>query len=321
MKRKTLTLMIGMMVSSVVSACNLPFASSTQSMPPDTNGMVTETTGGPEQTFTPSFSPTSAATFTLSKVNISVSVDTNCRRGPGQVYDYIGGLMVGETTEVIAKDPTGRYWYISNPDGPGFCWVWTEYATITGDTSLLPVYTPEPTPTPPPTATATVLPSFSVAYADLAYCGICFVDNPDTRRVGEIALLSFALTGDLDAIGTGGCDLYGNATLSCTPGWYFRFQVKNTGSLTWESIRVFADDGTVAYSNTTQLDHFQDLSGCAFQSDQGALLPGQTVYVTSNSADKIPYNPTGHDFMATIKLCSADGLSGSCLSKTISFTP
>src|SRR5512135_1880635 len=45
---------------------------------------------------------------------ISVSVDTNCRRGPGQVYDYLGGLMVGETAQILARDPSGLYWYIQN---------------------------------------------------------------------------------------------------------------------------------------------------------------------------------------------------------------
>ncbi len=82
---------------------------------------------------------------------VSVSVNTNCRTGPGNAYDRVGALLVGETAEVLARDPYGLFWYIPNPDKPGGkCWVWGQYATVTGDTSSLPVFTPPPTPTPVP---------------------------------------------------------------------------------------------------------------------------------------------------------------------------
>jgi hypothetical protein len=99
-------------------------------------------------TLTPSDTPQPSATFTPEQVLISVSVDTNCRTGPGQVYDLVGGLMVGETAQVIARDPSGHYWYIANPHGPGFCYVWGQYATLVGNTTPLPVFTPLPTPPP-----------------------------------------------------------------------------------------------------------------------------------------------------------------------------
>lgn len=86
---------------------------------------------------------------------ISVSLDTACRIGPGNVYQYLGALIVGEEAEIVARDPSSKYWYIKNPDGNGFCWVWGEYGTIVGDTSKLPIYTPIPTPTFTPTATFT----------------------------------------------------------------------------------------------------------------------------------------------------------------------
>jgi len=90
-------------------------------------------------------------TLTSAVPYVSVSVDTNCRTGPGQVYDYVGALLVGELAEVVGRESTGRFWYIRNPDGiTEFCWVWDEYATLRGDTALLPVLTPPPTPTPVP---------------------------------------------------------------------------------------------------------------------------------------------------------------------------
>ena len=79
---------------------------------------------------------------------ISVSVNTNCRLGPGKAYEIAGTLLVDETAEVLGRDPTGEYWYIPNPDpGEAFCWVWGEYATLTGPYLVVPVYTPIPTAT------------------------------------------------------------------------------------------------------------------------------------------------------------------------------
>jgi hypothetical protein len=85
---------------------------------------------------------------------ISVSVATNCRIGPGKSYEIAGTLLVDEKAEVLGRDPSGDYWYIPNPDpGAEFCWVWGEYATLTGPFLLVPMFTP------PPTATATGTPS------------------------------------------------------------------------------------------------------------------------------------------------------------------
>lgn len=121
-------------------------------------------------TFTPSATPTFTLTPTMTFTPtpdvpmVSVSVDTNCRVGPGQVYDRVGALMVGEEAEVIAKDTLGIYWYIRNPDRPGeFCWLWGNYATTIGNTVSLPVFTPPPTPT------ASV--GFSFSFYEIDNCG------------------------------------------------------------------------------------------------------------------------------------------------------
>jgi hypothetical protein len=112
-------------------------------------------------------------------------VDTNCRTGPGQVYDYLGGLMVGEQAEVSARDPSGRYWYIRNPDGPGFCWVWAEYATVVGDTGPLPVFTPLPTPTP--------LLDFSFAFNSTSNCAGHYYIELLVTNTGALVLESYSL--------------------------------------------------------------------------------------------------------------------------------
>lgn len=95
-------------------------------------------------------------TTTPEEVILTVSRPTNCRIGPGRDYDIAGTLLVDEEAEVLGRDSTGEYWYIRNPDpGVEFCWVWGEYATVTGMVTFVTVFTPPPTFTP----TLTPLPS------------------------------------------------------------------------------------------------------------------------------------------------------------------
>jgi hypothetical protein len=151
----------------------------------------------PTSTWTPlPLLPTS--TFTPSTPLITVSTPTNCRVGPGKVYDMVGGLLVGEVAPVYGRDPTGQYWYIRNPDATnGFCWLWGEYATLTGPTYALPVFTPPPTPTPKPTSTATKTPpptaDFDLAYEGLESCSGFWVDV-SLHNVGNVTLESVNLT-------------------------------------------------------------------------------------------------------------------------------
>src|SRR5690349_9031722 len=61
----------------------------------------------PGATFTASptasltLSPTPIFTATNAIPLISVTVPTNCRVGPGKVYDRVGALLVGEVAEVV----------------------------------------------------------------------------------------------------------------------------------------------------------------------------------------------------------------------------
>ena len=105
----------------------------------------TLTPGPPTLTPPPTHTPTPVVP------TIEVSIDTNCRSGPGKVYDMIGALLVGETTEILALGSVPNYWVVDNPDYPGHeCWLWGQYATVSGDTSHLPIHPALPTPTPAP---------------------------------------------------------------------------------------------------------------------------------------------------------------------------
>ncbi len=108
----------------------------------------------PSPTFTPgppTLTPTPTQPSTPTAPTIKVSLDTNCRSGPGKVYDMIGALLVGETTEILARGSVPDYWVVDNPDYPGHeCWLWGKYATVSGDTRHLPIRSAAPTPTPAP---------------------------------------------------------------------------------------------------------------------------------------------------------------------------
>ena len=94
------------------------------------------------------FTPTIALSPTPSIPMASVSENTNCRTGPGKVYDYIGAFTVGEKAEVVGKNTASDYWIIKNPDRNGNCWLWGHYTTVVGNTANLQEYAVPPTPTP-----------------------------------------------------------------------------------------------------------------------------------------------------------------------------
>jgi hypothetical protein len=109
----------------------------------------------------PEFTPTITVTHTITPSGtssvpmVSVSLDTNCRTGPGVIYDYLTALLVGEKVEVVGKytTVTPNYWVIKKDSYT--CWLWGKYATVEGDISGLPEMVPPPSPTPTSTPTNT----------------------------------------------------------------------------------------------------------------------------------------------------------------------
>ncbi|MCK6539590.1 MAG: hypothetical protein L6Q26_05990 [Anaerolineales bacterium] len=141
----------------------------------------------PTLTSTATLSPTPEFTATPSVPQIRVSVPTNCRVGPGRVYDRVGALLVDEVTEVYGRDPTGNYWYVRNPDvNGGFCWLWGEYAALSGNFQVLPVFTPPPTPTP--------VPAFTASYTGLEWCNNVWWVEFRLENTGGITFRSISLS-------------------------------------------------------------------------------------------------------------------------------
>jgi len=134
----------------------------------------------PTQTLEPTLSVTPDFTATSATPMISVSVDTNCRVGPGAIFERVGILLVGETAEIVGREPKGEYWYIRNPDsadgGGDFCWVWGEYATVIGNTLPL-LYL---SPPPPPSS------SVAVSFDKLETCATWWADFKLTNTSGAV---------------------------------------------------------------------------------------------------------------------------------------
>ena len=151
---------------------------------------------------TPALSPTPA------QVWIEVSIDTNCRLGPGPDYEMVGALYVGERTIVLQRSAVPGYWVVDNPARPGHaCYLWGKYASLEGDIGALPLDIP-------PTATALPASINGWVFADQNGNGI--------RDPAESGLLP---DGIQLLLKVGGCP--GNATLRVVePNAYGRIMIQ-----------------------------------------------------------------------------------------------
>lgn len=166
-------------------AVALPSALATGSPIPTATAPSLEPSAMPSATISPT--PFSLFTVTPSVPTITVTVDTNCRTGPGKIYPRVGFLLVGEVAEVIAKDPSGSFYYIRNPDDPnGFCWVTGQYAVVSGNVFVLPIFTPPATPTPSP--------AFEVSFKSLQKCGSSWWINFLIKNTGTQFFESISLS-------------------------------------------------------------------------------------------------------------------------------
>ena len=102
-------------------------------------------------------------------VTVTVTTATNCRTGPGQNFNIVYGMPIGQVAKVVAKNSYSGYWIIEIPGQNGqTCWLWGQYAVINGDMSTLkevvtptsPAPTITNTPKPTLTPTATTGPAF-----------------------------------------------------------------------------------------------------------------------------------------------------------------
>ena len=150
-----MTMMAAIPVSTPVPASTAtPAVKPTEAPPTPTSPPVATATA----------QPTLTATITPSPVPVVPTVHMNentyCRVGPGTVFASIFIAMAGQDLPIVSSTTLSDYVVVSVPDNPArTCWLWTNYAKVSGDLSHLPVVTPPPTPTP--TRTPTPTPTFT----------------------------------------------------------------------------------------------------------------------------------------------------------------
>jgi hypothetical protein len=159
----------------VLSACNLP----SKTKPPELTtaekaatvvALTLTAQPSPTQTSTPAATPTlkitetatPTITPTYSKPMLKIEESTNCRTGPGQSYPVVFTFLAGANVEILGSYPD--YWVVKNPDGAN-CWVWGQYATVSGSHWTVPTMTAPPTATSsPPIAPSNLRYQFTCSY-------------------------------------------------------------------------------------------------------------------------------------------------------------
>ncbi len=148
----------------------------------------------PAATDTPADTPTPPDTATPTVPMAHVNQNTNCRTGPGTVYDLRYTASAGMDLTVVGRTSVSDYAIVNDPNHPGqTCWLWLRYTDVSGDTSLLPLSTPPPTPTPSI--------GFSASYS---YMEGCVGWDPGFKIVnsGSLTLKSVAVTAKDNDTGT-----------------------------------------------------------------------------------------------------------------------
>jgi hypothetical protein len=279
-RRSAISILLVTAMVSMLAACNLQFAlpagevdrASTETLA----ALATQVAGtlqavAPEPSDTPippaSDTPTPPPTSIppTQEAMARVNENTNCRTGPGTVYDHDFTALKGSALRIVGRSTVPDYVIVEIPGEPGHtCHLWTRYVDVSGDLSSLPVSTPPPTPTPGL--------QFTISYAYLEGC----------------------------------------------VGWDPGFKVVNTGGVTFRSQQTKAKDTVTLMTTQDSGDVFDKRNGCLVDTSIPMLDPGMTGYVYANT---LVADPTGHALEVTVKLCTGPGLSGTCVSQSITATP
>jgi hypothetical protein len=106
-------------------------------------------------------------------------------------------------------------------------------------------------------------------------------------------------------------------TVFCAPT-YLKFAVTNTSSVIWRSYRVDITDTVDDTLNPYIFNGFYDFTGCVITNFQADLGPGESGVVMWGA---MAASHLGHPFIAEVRLCSEAFQTGTCLTKTLNFTP
>jgi uncharacterized protein YraI len=84
---------------------------------------------------------------------LTINEPTNCRTGPGQSYGILFTFNAGASAEIVGQFPTNNYWAVKVQGRDEPCWVWGEYATVSGSDWTVPtIEAPATVTASPPSA-------------------------------------------------------------------------------------------------------------------------------------------------------------------------
>jgi hypothetical protein len=109
-------------------------------------------------------------------------------------------------------------------------------------------------------------------------------------------------------------------TENCGADYAFRYLIKNTGKVTWQSLQIVMTDTLGGAPTTHTSNSFNSYAGCALSGAQEDLTPGEEALLLAINPGQVGYNPAGRPFTATVMICQNNDLGG-CISKSLSFTP
>jgi len=183
----------------ILSACNMPGADANVKTVSPTEQAAATATATREPTATPTeIPPTETATATATQtpspqpsltstpevVTARVGRETNCRIGPGGMYTLVATYQDGQMLEVLARDLGGGYVFVKNPEKPEEqCYLLANNIVVSGDTSVLPQFTPLPSPT--------AAPYFDVSFKKFETCKDKYFALFTVENVGSIPFRSF----------------------------------------------------------------------------------------------------------------------------------
>lgn len=135
-------------------------------------------------TFSATGSPaaTKTVTPTYSVPVLTVRESTNCRTGPGEDYDVVVTYLTGKKLEIAGRYDPGNFWLVKSNESPtGTCWLWGEYADVTGSYWTVASVTPPPTETArPPRAPGIIEWNFSCSDSTLTFT-VNWADNANNE--------------------------------------------------------------------------------------------------------------------------------------------
>jgi hypothetical protein len=196
--RRTLYQLPGFLtiIALILFACNMPGSSPTSAVAPTKESTAevvptgtatvtaTETlTPEPSATATETLTPEPSATATPEAPMAKVVRKSNCRIGPGGLYELVATYEVEQMLEIVAKDLGGGYWFVQNPEKPEEqCYLLAQNIRISGETTALPKYTPLASPT--------AMPYFELTFKKLDTCeGVDFAVFT-VKNVGSVPFRS-----------------------------------------------------------------------------------------------------------------------------------